>query len=53
MGAGGDFGDDATVSLVNVDLRDDDIRKNPSAVFNNSGSGFVAAGFDAEDFHRV
>ena len=46
VGAGGDFGDDATVGLVEIDLGNDDVAKNLRAVFDDGGGGFVATGFD-------
>ena len=46
MGAGGDFGDDTAVCLVEVDLRDDDVAENSRAVFNDGGRGFITTGFD-------
>lgn len=52
MGAGGDFGNDATVSGEKVDLRDDDIAQNSLTVFDDGGGGLIARSFDAEDFHR-
>lgn len=53
VGAGGDFGDDASVSSKNVDLRDNDITKNMNAIFNDGSSGFITGGFDGEDFHDI
>ena len=47
------FGDDATVGSVDVYLGNDDIGKDFDAVFYDGGGGFVAAGFDAEDFHDL
>ena len=52
VGAGGDFGDDAAVGLVEVDLGDDDVAQDFGAVLHYGGGGFVTAGFDAEDFQR-
>jgi hypothetical protein len=47
--ARGEFGDDAAVLAVDVDLRGDDAGENFAAVGDDGGSGFVAGGFDAED----
>ena len=47
--AGGEFGDDAAVFLVDVDLRGDDVGEDVEAVGDDGGGGFVAGGFDAED----
>lgn len=44
--AGGEFGDDAAVFLVDVDLRGDDVGKDVEAVGDDGGGGFVAGGFD-------
>ncbi len=52
VGAGGDFWDNTTVFGEDVNLGGDNIRKNMAAVFDNGGSGFVARGFNAEDFHE-
>ena len=41
MRAGGDFWDDATVFGVNIYLRNNDVRQNMSAIFDNGGSGFI------------
>ena len=41
MGAGGDFWDDAAVFGVNIYLRNNDVRQNMSAIFDNGGSGFI------------
>lgn len=51
VGAGGDFGDDATVGGEDVDLRDDDITEEPAVVRNDRGGGFVTRRFDGEDIH--
>lgn len=51
MGAGGNFGDDAAVGFEDVDLRDDDVAQNGTAVLNNGGGGFIAAGFEGENVH--
>lgn len=48
--AGGEFGDDAAVFLVDVDLRGDDVGEDVEAVGDDGGCGFVAGGFDGEDF---
>jgi len=44
-----DFGDDATVLGVQVELRCDDVRAQVAPVFDDRGGGFVAGRFDAED----
>lgn len=51
VGAGGDFGDNSAVGGENVNLRDDDVAEDVDAVFDDGGGGFVARGFDSEDFH--
>src|SRR5256885_16883114 len=45
MFAGGEFGDDAAVLTVNVDLRSDDRGENFAAVGDHGGGGFIAGGF--------
>jgi hypothetical protein len=44
------FGDDAAVFLVNIDLRGDHVGEDVEAVGDDGGGGFVAGGFDGEDF---
>jgi len=46
--AGGDFGDDAAVLTVSVDLGGDDAAEDLPASDDGDG-GFIAAGFDGED----
>ena len=41
MRAGGNFGNDATIFGMDIDLGDDDVRQNMNAIFDNGGSGFV------------
>lgn len=53
MGTGGDFGNDATVSGENVNLRNDDVAQNLSMVANDGGGGFVARTFDGENIHGI
>ena len=45
--AGGEFGDDAAVLAVDVDLGGDDAGEDFAAVGDDGGGGFVAGGFDA------
>jgi hypothetical protein len=45
-----EFGDDASVFAVDIDLGGDDAGENGAAVEDDGGSGLVARGFDAEDF---
>ena len=45
--AGGEFGDDAAVFAVDVDLGGDDAGEDVAAVGDDGGGGFVAGGFDA------
>ena len=40
--AGCDFWDDAAVFFVDVNLRDDNVRQNIGAVFDDRSGGFVA-----------
>ncbi len=51
MAARGDFGDNASVGGMDVDLRNDDIRKNCVAIFDNGGGSFVARRLNSQDFH--
>ena len=51
MATGGNFGNDATVGGMDVDLRDDNIREDGLAILNNGGGSFVAGGFDTQNFH--
>ena len=51
MGASGDFRNDASVFGMDIDLRDDNVRQNMGAVCDDGGGGFVAGGFDSQDFH--
>lgn len=53
VGAGGDLGNDATVSGMDVDLGNYYIREDVIAVFDDSGGGFVARTFDTKDAHSV
>jgi len=55
MLARGQFGNNAAVFAVDVDLRGDDAGEDAAAVGDDSGGGFVTGGFDAEDqfFVRV
>lgn len=53
MGTGGDFGDYATISGENINLRNDDIADDYGIVANDGGSGFVTGTFDSEDFHII
>lgn len=53
MRASGNFGDDTAVFSKNIYLRNDDVTKNMSTVFDDGDSGFVAGSFDAEDYHGV
>lgn len=52
MGASGDFGDDSTIGLKEVDLGNDDITFDLVSVDDNGRSGFVARSFDTKDIHR-
>ena len=47
MGTGGNFRDDASIFGKNINLGDDDIAQNFSAILYDRGGGFVAAGFNA------
>lgn len=49
VGAGSNFGDDAAVDFEEVDLRNDGVRKNAVAIFDDRSSSFVAGRFDAKD----
>ena len=51
VGASGNFWDDTAISRVNIDLRNDYVRQNMTAVFNDGSGGFVARAFDAQNFH--
>lgn len=42
VATGGDFRNHATVGGVDIDLGNDDVRKESVAIFNNGGSGFIA-----------
>ncbi len=49
MGAGGDFGDDATVAFV-LGLGVDDVGEGAAAAgVEDGGAGIIAGGFDSED----
>jgi hypothetical protein len=52
MAARGNFGHDAAVLFVQIDLAGDDIRERVAAVFDHRGRGFVAGGFEAKNFHN-
>ncbi len=43
----GEFGDDAAVFAVDVELGADDAGEDGAAVFDDGGGGFVTRGFDA------
>lgn len=49
--AGGNLGDDATVSGMNVHLRGDDVGEDLPPVLDNGGCCFVAGGLDAKELH--
>ena len=51
MGAGGDFRDDAAIFGEDVDLGDDDVAQNISAVYDDGSGGLITATFDTENFH--
>ncbi len=51
MRASGDFGDNAAIGGVDIDLRNDDVGKNLATVFDDGGGAFVAAGFDTQYVH--
>ncbi len=51
VGTGGNLWDDAAIGGVDVDLRDNDVRQNFNAIFNNGGGSFVAAGLDSQNNH--
>ncbi len=51
MGTGGNFWYNSTICCKNVNLRNDDVTQNVSAVFDYGCGGFVAGTFDAEDVH--
>lgn len=59
MRAGGDFGNNATVSGENVDLRNYDVTENCRGArdvvitADDGGGGFVTGTFDGENFHRL
>lgn len=52
MRTGGNFWDHSAVGLKNIDLRNNNITQNVSAVLNNSGSSFITRSFDPKDVHR-
>ena len=47
MRASGDFGNDAAVGFVDVDLGDDGVTQNLRAVLHDGRGGFITTGFDA------
>lgn len=49
--AGGNFRNHAAIGRVDVDLRNDDIRQNVTAVFDDGSGSFVTGAFDAQNFH--
>lgn len=51
MGAGCNFWDNTTVFGVDINLGDDDVRQNFSAIFDNGGGCLVAGAFDSQNFH--
>ena len=51
VGTSGDFRNDAAVRRVNINLRNNDIRQNMTAVFDDGGSSFITRAFDAQNFH--
>ena len=42
VATGGNFWNNAAVGGVDIDLGNDDIRKDSVAIFDNGGSGFIA-----------
>ncbi len=52
MRTGGDFGNYATISCENVNLRDDNIAENGGVVGDDSGGSFVTRTLDGKDFHE-
>ncbi len=53
MRAGGDFGNYATISSKNVNLRDDHIAEDLAMIRNDRGGGFVTRGFDSKNIHII
>lgn len=53
VGTCGNFGNDAAVGSENINLRDDDVTENLTAIGNDRRSGFVARRFDGENFHMI
>ena len=51
MGASGDFGNNATVGGMNIDLRDDDVGKNAVAIFDDGRCGFVTRTLNSKNAH--
>ena len=51
MRASGNFWDNTTVFSEDIDLGNDYVAQNVNAVFDNGGSGFVATGFNPQNFH--
>ncbi len=49
--AGGDFWNNASVSSMDIDLRDDDIGKNAVSVLDDGGRSFVTRTLDAKNAH--
>lgn len=49
MIAGGDLRNHAAVFGKNIDLGDNDVAQNMTAIFNDSGSGFVTRSFNSQD----
>lgn len=51
--ASGDFGNNATIFGVNVDLRHDNIGQDFLSVLDDCGGGFVARRFNPKNFHKI
>lgn len=51
MRASGDFGNNATVGGMNIDLRNDDVGKNAVAIFDDGRCGFVTRTLNSKNAH--
>ncbi len=49
----GNLWHDATIHLMDIDLRINNITQQPAAIFNNSGGRFVTTAFDSQNSHLL
>jgi hypothetical protein len=49
MGTGGDFGDNAAITEMEIGLRGDHVTEDVAIVSDDGGCGLVAGGFDGQE----